>query len=358
MYSIIFLKSFRILLFPLSILYGLVIFCRNKLFDKKIFHSVSFGLPVICIGNLSVGGTGKSPMVEFIAQQFQKEYELAILSRGFKRKTKGYCLANENSTALDIGDEPKMFLVKFPNITVAVGEERIEAIPQLLHDRPNTQCILLDDAFQHRSITAGLHILLTDYNDLFTRDFFLPTGNLRDAKASSKRAEIIVVTKCPSQLSEKEKRDIIKEISPSVDQQIYFTSTLYAELYHISDSSKKNKIDIDTEVLLVTGIANPKTLKDVMLENSKSYHLMQFPDHHIFTIDDWVDIKKKFEQMDEHKKIIVTTEKDAIRFIKFGKELDEIPFYVLPMSHQFLFNEENVFTENINNFIKQFNRLE
>ena len=199
------LKPIRILLFPFSLIYGLIIFFRNWCFDRNIFSSSSFNLPIICVGNLAVGGTGKSPMVEYMIRKFKNDFELAVLSRGYKRKTKGYALANEHSTALDIGDEPMQFHLKFPEVAIAVGEERIVAIPQLLHDRPDTKAIILDDAFQHRSVRAGLNILLTDYNNLFTRDWFLPTGDLRDSKLSYKRSDIIIVTKCKEEITAKEK---------------------------------------------------------------------------------------------------------------------------------------------------------
>jgi tetraacyldisaccharide 4'-kinase len=226
MYSNIFLKSFRILLFPFALIYLLIILIRNKLFDKGFFSSAEFGLPLICVGNLSVGGTGKSPMVEFLVRNLKDDFKVATLSRGYKRKTKGYALANEKSDALEIGDEPMQFHLKFPGLPVAVGEERLDAISQLLHDRPETQCIILDDAFQHRAIKAGMNILLTDYNNLFTRDFYLPTGDLRDLKSSYKRAEIIVVTKCDPDITEKERKEITDEIEPLANQHIFFTGKL------------------------------------------------------------------------------------------------------------------------------------
>ena len=187
MFSNWFLKSFRILLLPFSIIYWLTVWIRNFFYDTKILRSSSFGLPIICVGNLSVGGTGKSPMVEFLIGHLKDKFKVATLSRGYKRKTTGYVLANEQTTSLDIGDEPMLFHQKFPEVAVSVGEKRVEAIPQLLHDRPDTELIILDDAFQHREIVAGLDILLTEYNNLFTRDFYLPTGDLRDQKKSYKR---------------------------------------------------------------------------------------------------------------------------------------------------------------------------
>src|SRR5688500_16636551 len=223
MFSNFFLKSFRILLLPFSLVYWLVIFIRNWMYNKKILHSTSFALPLICVGNLSVGGTGKSPMVEYLVRLLKDQFKCATLSRGYKRRTKGYALANETSNALDIGDEPMQFHIKFPGIPVAVGEERLNAIPQLLHDRPETQVIILDDAFQHRAVRAGLNILLTDYNNLFTRDWFLPTGDLRDERKSYKRAQLLVVTKCPPTLETDEAEAIRKEINPVSEQAVFFT---------------------------------------------------------------------------------------------------------------------------------------
>ncbi|MBS1567386.1 MAG: tetraacyldisaccharide 4'-kinase, partial [Bacteroidetes bacterium] len=196
------LRPVRILLFPLSLIYLAAIWLRNRLYDWNILKSVSFNMPLICIGNVAVGGTGKSPMVEYLIGRLKNQFRIATLSRGYKRKTKGYTLANAQSTALEIGDEPMQFHLKYPDIAIAVGEERVVAIPQILHDRPDTQAIILDDAFQHRAIKAGLNIILTDFSNLYTRDWYLPTGDLRDERLSMRRAQIIVVTKCPPNLGE------------------------------------------------------------------------------------------------------------------------------------------------------------
>lgn len=354
MYSNVFLKSFRILLFPLAIIYWLIILIRNKFYDKNILGSTSFGLPLICIGNLSVGGTGKSPMVEYLVKNLKEKFSVAILSRGYKRKTRGYALANKNSDALEIGDEPMQFYLKFPDVPVAVGEERLEAIPQLLHDRPNVQCIILDDAFQHRAVKAGLNILLTDCNNLFTRDFFLPTGDLRDLKSSYKRAEIIIVTKCDPGLTEEMKNEITEEINPLPQQHLFFTANRYAAPYRILHRNETIRLDQRTEVLLVTGIANPQPLKDMLHDNSKAYYMLHYPDHHIFTIDDWNEIKKRFEKIESKQKIIITTEKDAVRLVKFGKALDALPFYVVPIEHYFLFNGADSFMTIVKGVIQNF----
>ena len=354
MYSNLFLKTFRILLFPLAIIYWLIIFVRNKFYDLKIFGSATFGMPLICVGNLSVGGTGKSPMVEFLVRNLKDDFKVATLSRGYKRKTRGYALANERSDALEIGDEPMQFKLKFPQVPVAVGEERLDAISQLLHDKPDIQSIILDDAFQHRAIKAGMNILLTDYNNLFTRDFYLPTGDLRDLKSSYKRAEVIVVTKCDPAIDEKIKKEMIAEIDPLSNQHIFFTANSYGDVYHIIKHEQTIRLASDTEVLLVTGIANPQPLKDLLEEHTETYYMLHYPDHHIFTIDDWKDIKKRFDKIEAEKKVILTTEKDAVRLSKFGVQLNDIPLYVIPLKHHFLFNEEEIFLSLIKNYINDF----
>jgi tetraacyldisaccharide 4'-kinase len=325
------------------------------LYDKGILKSTVFNLPIICVGNISVGGTGKSPMVEFLVSRLKDHFNVATLSRGYKRKTRGYALANEDTSAIDIGDEPMLFHIKFPDVPVAVGEQRVEAVPQLLHDKPDTQVIILDDAFQHRAIKAGFNIILTDKENLYTRDFFLPTGDLRDLPSSARRADVIIVTKCPPDLSEAERQEILIELDPAPGQKLFFTSIMYGKPYHITTREEGDPGE-DTEVLLVTGIANPTPLKKLLEERMGSYYLMPFPDHHIFRIDDWKDIRKRFDSIETTNKMILTTEKDAMRFMKFGKEMNGMPFYVIPISIQFLFGQEGEFTAAIQAFIENFKK--
>ena len=350
------LRPIRILLFPLSLFYALIIRIRNWCFDKHILVSTSFNLPIICIGNLAVGGTGKSPMVELLMRMLKDRFEIAILSRGYKRKTRGFALADDHTTALDIGDEPMQFHSKFPDVTVAVGEERMVAIPQLLHERPRTQTIILDDAFQHRAVKAGLNVLLTDYNNLFTRDWWLPSGDLRDAPGSYKRADIIVVTKCRDDMSEEERREITIEIDPLAHQQVFFSAIQYGQPYHITQRNT-TAIDDSVEVLLVTGIANPAPLKRWLDEHSRTYYELEYGDHHIFSIDDLHTITRRFDSIPARKKVILTTEKDAVRLIKFHQELEAWPFYVLPIEPRFLFGEASRFTKLIVTFITHFKPL-
>lgn len=348
------LKSFRYLLFPFSLLYGGFVWLRNWLFDRNILKSASFNFPIICVGNLATGGTGKTPMTEYLVETLRKEYKTATLSRGYKRKTKGFAIADQNTTAIDIGDEPMQFHQKFPDITVAVGEERLVAIPQLLHQQPETQVIILDDAFQHRSVKAGLNLLLTEYKNLYTRDLMLPAGDLRDVKTSRKRADMIIVTKCKSDLTEFEKNELINEISPLPRQQVYFTEIVYAPPYHLFNAAKKADIGIGSDILLLCGIANPKPLMEFLTKHVHSYDMIRYADHHIFTIDDLKEIKKHFEKMQSNNKIILTTEKDAVRLEKFKTELAEYPIYVIPIKHRFLFGKETDFNKRVIDFVKSF----
>jgi len=352
-FNAVFLKSFRVLLLPFAILYGLVIKLRNWLFDKEYLGSANFNFPLICVGNLAVGGTGKSPMVEYIVDLLHQRFTVATLSRGYKRKTKGYVLANDTTTALEIGDEPMQFHVKFPQVAVAVGEERLDAVPQLLHDRPDLQAIVLDDAFQHRVVKAGLNILLTEYSNLFSYDIFLPTGDLRDARSSYKRADIIVVTKCPPDLSIEKKRSTIRDIQPLPHQRVFFTCIDYGVPYHIT-SKVQRPITEEDEILLVCGIANPQPLKEYIFNHAATYYQQDYSDHHIFSIDDLMEIKRKFERIDAEKKFILTTEKDSMRFFKFNNEITELPLYVLPIRHRFLFDEAAQFNDKLVHFVQHF----
>lgn len=347
------LKSFRYILFPFSIIYSFIILLRNKLFDKNILRSASFNFPIICVGNLAVGGTGKTPMTEYLVRQLTDNYNVATLSRGYKRKTKGFAIADENTTPIDIGDEPMQLHKKFPDITVAVAEERVVGIPQLLHAKPQTNVIILDDAFQHREVKAGLNILLTECQNLYTRDSMLPTGDLRDVKDSSKRAQIIVVTKCKSHLSEEEKEQIIAELNPLPQQKVYFTKIEYNSPYHLFTKEIKF-LEPESTILLVCGIANPKPLQEILTTYSASYEILFFKDHHIFTVDDLNKIKKQFENIAAQNKIILTTEKDGVRLAKYESELKHLPIYIFPMRHKFLFGEETEFEQSVISFVESF----
>ncbi|HVZ24933.1 MAG TPA: tetraacyldisaccharide 4'-kinase [Sediminibacterium sp.] len=353
-FNTIFLKSFRVLLLPVALVYGAVVILRNWLYDKNYIKSASFNFPLICVGNLSMGGTGKSPMTEYLVRLLRPHYRIATLSRGYKRKTSGYVLAGPDTTALELGDEPMQFHLKFPDVAVASCEERIVGIPHLLQDVPDLQAIILDDAFQHRSVRAGLNILLTEYANPYSYDFFLPTGDLRDQRSSAKRAQIIVVTKCPYDLSAERREELIRDLRPAPHQQVFFTTIEYGTPYHIIQHQDEWLITPRDEVLLVCGIANPKPLKEYLHAKTHTYYQQDYSDHHIFSIDDLREIQKRFENIPSRDKMILTTEKDAVRLVKFAEELRQMPLYVLPIRHFFLFNEAERFHQLILDFIANF----
>lgn len=350
-----FLRSFRIFLLPISLLYWLVIGCRNWLFDKQFLRSASFGMPLITVGNLAVGGTGKSPLIEYLAGLLHNKFKVAALSRGYRRRTRGYALVSSHATALEVGDEPLALYRKFPDVPVAVGEERLLAIPELLHDHPETQVILLDDAFQHRSIQAGCSLLLTEYSNLFTRDFYLPTGDLRDLKSRYRAASALIVTKCPVDMSEEKQRSIIAELAPVNGQPVFFTTLAYGSPYHLTQKQRYSFTGKE-EILLVTGISNPRPLKQYIEERSATYHQLTYRDHHIFSIEDFNEIRREFEKLPTENRILITTEKDAVRLEKFSAEIDVLPWYVLPVEHRFLFGDKERFDRLVIDFIADFKR--
>jgi len=328
---------------------------RNLLYDVNFLKSSDFNFPIICIGNVAVGGTGKTPMTEYLIELLQGQHQVATLSRGYKRRTKGFAIASPQTTAIEIGDEPMQFHQKFPNVTVAVGEERLVAIPQILYQHPNTSVILLDDAFQHRAVRAGLNILLTEYSNLYTRDFMMPSGDLRDERKSSKRAHIIIVTKCPENLSQVERSKLVSEINPLPNQQVYFTTIQYGTPYHLFTGDKL-KIENTHNVLLLCGIANPMPVKKYLNEHVHSFEMLKFKDHHIFNSSDLKEIQKQFQKNTAEHKIIITTEKDAVRLLKFKNEMIDMPIYVLPVKHHFLFNESNDFNKQVLDFIDSYKK--
>jgi tetraacyldisaccharide 4'-kinase len=349
------LKSFRYLFFPFSMLYAAILHVRHWLYDKGILGSASFNFPLICIGNLAMGGTGKTPMTEYVIRHLGSRYRTATISRGYKRRTKGFAIAGNDTTAIDIGDEPMQIHRKYPHVTVAVGEERLVAIPQLLQEKPDTQVIVLDDAFQHRAVKAGLNILLTDAADLYTRDHLLPTGDRRDVKSAAKRADVIVVTKCKSFLSVQEKQLIEEELAPAKDQIVLFAGLHYGQPYRLFSGEKKD-ITEGTDILLLCGIANPDSLKDYLKHKTNGYDMIRYRDHHIFTSEDLREIRQQFDEMTGAEKMILTTEKDAIRLEKFRSDLSDLPVYVLPVEHEFLFGGAEIFHKILDEFVLNYSR--
>ena len=314
----------RKILFPLAFLYWLVTFIRNWLYDKGIFKSFSFDIPIIAVGNLSVGGTGKTPQIEYLIRLLSDNYKVAVLSRGYKRTTKGFILADENATASSIGDEPFQFYSKFPNIQLAVDANRKNGIENLLQLPNKPDVILLDDAFQHRKVKAGFYILLTAYDDLFCDDYILPFGNLREPSSGKKRADMIIVTKCPKDLSELAQQKIKEKLK--VKQQVFFTTIQYDDCVFGNDSQLLvSEIQSESKVL-VAGIAKPKLFFD-FLKNDNDETLV-FPDHHDFSKQDCELILAK-----ANGRKIITTEKD---FVRLNGLLPKAQLFYLPIKSTFL----------------------
>ena len=347
---------FRKLLLPFSWLYGIVTAVRNFFYDKGFFSSKQFEMPVICIGNLSAGGTGKTPHVEYLIQLLKNHFVLATLSRGYGRNARGFIVASPGMTSEDLGDEPAQFAGKFPEVIVSVGEKRVESIEKLLSEFPGIDAIIMDDGFQHRAVRPGLSVLLTDYNSRFTKDTLLPAGNLRESKNGYKRADIIVITKCPS-LSEIEKRTIITEVSPLKTQQVLFSHLVYDNLVPFNSThAELNPAEVkECQVLLLTGIANPQSLFSFLSESTAQLHLLKFPDHHAFTKNDLITVRKKFDNIVAKKKIIVTTEKDFMRLRKENLKqfIYDLPFYFLPVKVEFDKNDKELFEEKILSYVRK-----
>ena len=330
----------RKLLFPFAILYGVITSIRNFLFDISVLKSYSFNLPIIAVGNLSVGGTGKTPQIEYLIRLLSEKYKIATLSRGYKRQSEGFILAQANSNARLLGDEPFQFFEKFPSIQVAVDADRKNGIEQLLSLPEKPEVILLDDAFQHRKVKAGFYILLTSYGDLYSDDCMLPTGNLRETRSGAKRADLIVVTKCPFDLSLDKQNDIRKRLKLSVNQQLYFTFIAY-DTFVYGEKQKVNINEIQSTVkVLVAGIAKPEPFF-TYLKNTNDVCL-SFPDHHNFTEKDILEITKT-----DQNNIIITTEKDYMRLK--GSLPNEQLFY-LPIKSAFISESQN-FDKTIINYV-------
>lgn len=333
----------RKILFPFAILYGFITSFRNFLFDKGILKSHSFDLPIIAVGNLSVGGTGKTPQIEYLIRLLSPTNKVATLSRGYKRKSEGFILADATSNAEILGDEPFQFYQKFPNILVAVDANRKNGIEQLMKiSKPDI--VLLDDAFQHRKVKAGFYILLTAYNDLYADDFILPTGNLRESRSGAERADIVVVTKCPENLSDKEKNVIERKLQLDSLKKLFFTSIAYDKFIFSEEKQLLVSEIKNSEKLLLAGIAKPEPFFDY-LKNEKDT-ILTYPDHHHFSEKDILEIKEKAED-----KIIITTEKDYVRLK--GNLPSEQLFY-LPIKSEFLQNQE-IFDQTILSYVENNN---
>lgn len=338
-------------LYPLALLYGCAVRLRNKCFDWGILQEQQFATPVICIGNLTVGGTGKTPHCEYLIRLLSPKGKVAVLSRGYKRKSKGFVLSDTDTPMSQIGDEPYQMKQKFPETIIAVDVNRREGISQL--EKLNPDVILLDDAYQHRYVKAGLNLLLTDYNRLMTRDQMLPAGRLREPISGKKRADIILVTKCPNPLSPVQCEEIRKEIQPEGGQAVYFSTFVYGDLEQVFDASvalPPSSITPDDSVLLLTGIANPEPLVKEIRQYTTNIQPLSYPDHHDFTVEDMRQITQTYQSLSAQGKCwIITTEKDATRLTALSGWNNELKkaLWKLPIKVSILEGKEKEFNDRI-----------
>ncbi|WP_353133308.1 tetraacyldisaccharide 4'-kinase [Pseudopedobacter sp.] len=342
----------RLILLPFSVIYGLVVWFRNRLYDWGLFPSQSFNLPIISVGNLEVGGSGKTPLTEYLVILLAK-YRIATLSRGYGRKTKGFRWVSQTDDSTLSGDEPLQIKNKFPGIDVAVCEDRVAGVKQL---QANHQVVILDDAYQHRAIKPGFNILVFNYHHLKRPRFLLPAGNYRDWFLERKRADILLISKCPDGLNLGERDAIVRKMKPFSYQKVVFSAIRYAgNLSHIVSKEVRpiHIINRETSVLLITGIANPMPLvKEIQKYTKKITHHF-YPDHHLFSTKNMLKLVSDFENLQGENKIIITTEKDAVRLnIKENqKHIYSLPVYQWPIEIAFLDNDQSVFDQEILNYV-------
>lgn len=350
-----------LLLYPISLIYGLVVSTRNFFYDTNIIKSKSYYFPVISIGNLTVGGTGKTPHVEYIAGLLKNDFNIAILSRGYKRKTRGFRIANSDDDASVIGDEPMQMKERFPGITVAVDEKRSRGI-EILCKEDELNAIVMDDAFQHRRVKAGLNILLSDYHRPFTKDHYLPYGRLRESPHEHRRAHIIIITKCPAEMKPIEKRIMEKELKIYPFQYLYFTRFEYGDLVPVFENTGLKKIPLnqfdsrDKSILGVSGIAHNRGFARKLKSLSKQVKLLRYADHHYYSEKNMKRIADAFEKQKGDEKYIITTRKDAVKIKMLKNVPDSLKnhLFYLPVDVKFIGSkqQEDEFKYHIIRYVK------
>ncbi len=349
------MKFYQALLFPFSLLYGIAMAFRNWLFSCECLPSRKFDTPIIVIGNLSCGGTGKTPHIEYLIRLLQDRFFVATLSRGYGRSSKGFVLASKRSAYKYVGDEPLQYAKKYEDIKVAVDENRVEGVEVLQKKFHKLDVILLDDGFQHRHVKPGLSILLTDFHKLYTDDFVLPSGTLREFSCGARRADIIVVTKTPKVFSPITRRRIIEELHPRQNQQIFFSFINYCEPIIVSPSSTTVSPYSSSMILLFSGIANDYPIREHLRRHCRELDVMQFPDHHPYSLDDLKKIKNRFDALPTRKKVIFTTEKDIMRIKtpELSTFVKRLPLFYLPITIKFHGDEKSLFDQTILNYVEK-----
>jgi tetraacyldisaccharide 4''-kinase len=353
----------NILLYPVSLLYGLITGFRNLLYDSGILPSVEFPFPVICVGNITVGGTGKTPHTEYIAALLKENFKVATLSRGYKRKTRDFRIASSSALVSDIGDEPMQIFRNFPDVLVTVDRNRVHGVKRILQENPETEVIILDDGFQHRRITPGFSILLSDFERLIVRDHMMPYGNLRESKGNMRRADMILITKSPENISPIQRRLIVKEIDKSPYQNLYFTTFRYkppVPVFENCNEGTQSDISEGTGcgIVLITGIANPLPLKEYLQKSFNEIIHLSFPDHHNFSEKDLLNIFSEYNNLKSATKYLFTTEKDAVRLREFTNIAEPIrsAFFYIPIGIHFLNEDKDEFDNLIIDYVRKNHR--
>lgn len=347
---------FKVLMAPFSLLYGMGVSLRNTFYKTGLLKSISFSVPIISVGNLSVGGAGKTPHIEYLIRLLREYLNVATISRGYKRKSKGFLVVQPNMNAEKVGDEPMQFKRKFNDVVVTVSESRAFAVPEIMGRHPETQVVLLDDAFQHRAVNPGLNILLTEYSHPFHKDFLLPAGRLREWRSAYKRADVIVVSKCPPEVSPEARAAMIKSINPLPEQKVFFSYYDYDHPYFIFNPRYRLKLEPDMSVLLVCAIARTDYLVDYLNEKVENVRVLEYEDHHYYSKYEVANLQRTFEKWDVPKKVILTTEKDAMRLelhYPFMKE-NEMPVFALPVQVKFHFDGGEAFDKEVKQFLLDF----
>ncbi len=348
----------KLLLYPLTWLYGIGVFMRNRMYDLNLLKSKEFDVPVISIGNITVGGTGKTPHVEYLVDLLSKKFKVATLSRGYKRQTLGFKYVETTSHAVEVGDEPLQIKTKFPDVVVSVCENRVVGTERLLNisNKIIPDVVLLDDAFQHRRILPGINILLIDYNRPIKKDTLLPVGRLREGVAEMSRANVIIITKCPNEITPITRRILMKDVGLKPYQKLFFTTLNYQKLQPVFTAKKLDSSFYKEKThsfLVVTGIASPKPVHNYLKQYSEKTEILTFPDHHNYTTEDILLITQKFEAINSVRKVMITTEKDAMRLKDIEGLTDEFKaaLYYLPIKVKFLDDEGKEFNKKIFNYV-------
>jgi len=341
----------RFLLYPFSLVYGFIVDVRNFLFDWNVFKSKSYNVPIICVGNITAGGTGKTPHTQYLLELLSDK-KTAVVSRGYGRKTSGLLLVETNSESEKVGDEPLQIKQKLPNTTVVVSGNRRIGIEEILDNYPETEVIIMDDGFQHRWVKAGMYILLNNYENPIYSDYLIPMGELRESENAVKRADVIITTKC-AEISPTEKRGIISKLNTFASQQNYFSSIVYQNWKSVFTDKEINTRQ-NYNITLVTSVANANNLKQHLQKNGNKITHLCFPDHHNFTTKDIENILSEYKRSISDKNIILTTEKDKVKLLKYKEHFEGVELYFSPIKINIHNSEE--FKKEIINYVTKHKR--